>query len=254
MKKVLFGMFMLSFLGCNSTNPETGTLDAHKEVLSHADYNLIFDNDTVEGTAIEILNAGNLEVTSGQIVVCDPLVMPNSKPLARSVKTGSYPVKLYVAKTVEAGDRFAIAKLEFNSNKAVKWVLALKAGENVTELKNGDFFGFPVDAGLGAFFDYATGATYNKFYDGIMRANPDGNIYDDLLAAEFKKNAKNPNEPNDYGDWVNFKVPKSNSNIIMFQSGYGDGAYPAYWGIDENGEVTSLVIDFFVLLAPDYEE
>jgi hypothetical protein len=40
----------------------------------------------------------------------------------------------------------------------------------------------------------------------------------------------------------------------MFHSGYGDGMYPAFWGIDESGEVTSLVIDFFVLLLPEDEE
>jgi len=36
----------------------------------------------------------------------------------------------------------------------------------------------------------------------------------------------------------------------MFQSGYGDGVYPAYWGIDKDGNITSLVIDFLVLLLP----
>jgi hypothetical protein len=39
----------------------------------------------------------------------------------------------------------------------------------------------------------------------------------------------------------------------MFQSGYGDGSYPSYWGLDKNGEVLSLVIDFLVLLVPEYD-
>ncbi len=33
----------------------------------------------------------------------------------------------------------------------------------------------------------------------------------------------------------------------MFHTGYGDGIYPAYWGIAEDGSVSSLVIDFIVL-------
>lgn len=37
----------------------------------------------------------------------------------------------------------------------------------------------------------------------------------------------------------------------MFQSGYGDGVYPAYWGMTKNNEIISLVIDFHVLLLPD---
>ncbi|MCF6140829.1 DUF4241 domain-containing protein [Flavobacterium sp. K77] len=36
----------------------------------------------------------------------------------------------------------------------------------------------------------------------------------------------------------------------MFQSDYGEDYYPAYWGIDENGAITSLVLDFFVLDLP----
>ncbi|MCR6640354.1 MAG: DUF4241 domain-containing protein [Sporocytophaga sp.] len=85
----------------------------------------------------------------------------------------------------------------------------------------------------------------------MFKKNPEGNIYDDFFAAEFKKNAIDQNNPQDYGDWVNFKLPGSELNITMFQSGYGDGVYPAYWGIDKEGQVTSLVIDFLVLLLPE---
>jgi len=225
------------------------------EILSHADYNLIFDNKTVEGIPVALLEIGNLKVPTGKIVVCDPLVTPDMKPLKGEVKTGEYPIKIYVAKTKNSGDRYAIAKLEFNENRAVKWILAVRDGEDVSELtEKGDFFGFPVDAGLGGFFDVKAGVEYLKFQDDFMKANPNGNIYDDLFAAEFKKNAKDQNDPNDYGDWINFKLPNSELNITMFHSGYGDGMYPAFWGIDESGEVTSLVIDFFVLLLPEDEE
>jgi hypothetical protein len=74
------------------------------------------------------------------------------------------------------------------------------------------------------------------------------NIYDGILAAEFKKNAVNPNDPEDAGDWVNFHLPnKPDQNVIMFQSGFGDGFYSAYWGLDDKGQVCSLVIDFAVI-------
>nr|WP_283242750.1 DUF4241 domain-containing protein [Marinifilum caeruleilacunae] len=222
------------------------------EVLSHADYNTIFDNATVEGIPVELVEIGDLNVPTGQIVVCDPLVVPDMPPLNKTVKPGKYPIKIYVAKTKESGDRYAIATLVFSETKADKWVLAVRSGEDVTELKgDGDFFGFPVDAGLGGFFDYQSGVEYNKLIDEFINKNPTGNIYDDFFAAEFKKNAKNPDNPNDYGDWVNFKIPNSELNITMFQSGYGDGTYPAYWGMTDDNEIVSLVIDFFVLLLTD---
>lgn len=37
------------------------------------------------------------------------------------------------------------------------------------------------------------------------------------------------------------------NDAVMVTSGYGDGAYPCYWGIDATGSLTSLVVDFLVL-------
>lgn len=221
------------------------------EKLSHADYNKIFENSIVDGVPIELLEIGKLNVPTGQIVVCDPLVEPGMPPLNKTIHPGEYPIKIYIAKTKESGDRYAIAKLEFSSKKAEKWVLAIRDGEDISELKDeADFFGFGVDAGLGGFFDYKAALEYNRFVDEFLKKNPGGNIYDDFFAAEFKKNAKEPNNPNDFGDWVNFTVPNTDLNISMFHSGYGDGTYPAYWGMTKDNEIVSLVIDFFVLLLP----
>ncbi|WP_299122396.1 DUF4241 domain-containing protein [uncultured Winogradskyella sp.] len=220
------------------------------EVLSHADYNIIFENTIVENIPIEVLEIGNLNVPSEQIVVCDPLVFYDVKPLVKKIKPGVYPVKIYVAKTEYSGDRFAIAKLEITDNKAVKWILATTADQDLNTLQSKDeYFGFPVDAGLGGFLDYKTALAYERFCNDFHKKYPNKNIYDDFFAAEFKKNAKDQNDPNDIGDWINYTLPNTDLNITMFHSGYGDGYYPAYWGIDKNGNVSSLVIDFFVLLS-----
>jgi len=222
------------------------------EIYSHADYNVIFENKFVEDTEVQLLDIGLLNVPTGQLVVCDPLVLPDAMPLSKTVKPGKYPVKIYIAKTKDSGDRYAVAKLEFHSTKADKWVLALRDGEDISTLEgNGDFFGFPVDAGLGGFFDYQAGIEYNHFIEKFYNENPNGNTYDDFFAAEFKKNALDPTNPHDYGDWINYTLPNSDLNITMFQSGYGDGIYPCYWGMTNNNEIVSLVIDFHVLLLPD---
>jgi len=226
-----------------------------KEVLSHADYNIIFDNKVVEDSKIELVNIGLLNVPTGQIVVCDPLVNPGAAPLTRKIPTGKYPVKIYVAKTEKYGDRYAIAKLEIKADKADKWVMALREGEKISELKEqGDYFGFPVDAGLGGFFDLRSGVEYNKFLDEFIKNNPGKNFYEDFFEAEFKKNSNKPNDfsdPDDIGDWVNYQFPGTDLNITIFHSGFGDGYYPAYWGIKNDGTVVSLVIDFHVLLVPE---
>jgi hypothetical protein len=216
-----------------------------REVLSSVNYNQVFENKIVDETPINLLEIGDLKVPTGKIVACDPLVTINFTPFNKAVKPGIYPVKIYVAQTKTSGDRYAIAKLEFSTKKADKWVLALHDGEDTSELKNpDDYFGFPVDAGLGGFFDYKAALEYAKFEDQFQKDHPGGNIYTDYLATEFKKNATDPKED---GDWINLKIPNSDLNITMFRSGYGDGSYPAYWGMTKNNEIVSLVIDFLVL-------
>ncbi len=235
------------FSGCT---PNTQV--AVKEKLSHADYNIIMENPIVEGIKIEKVKLCDLNVKGNRIVTTDPLVVPDLMPLERSVPSGTYPVYLYIAKTENSGDRIAIAVLELREDRADRFVLATRDGENVSELEGKtDFFGFPVDAGLGAFYDDLTSREYNQFIDSFYKKNPNANIYDDLLAAKFKKNAREPDNPNDYGDWVCFTLPGTDSTVAMFQSGYGDGVYPSSWGVDTSGEACNLIIDFHVLLLPE---
>ncbi|MCR6640355.1 MAG: DUF4241 domain-containing protein [Sporocytophaga sp.] len=140
------------------------------EFLSHADYNIIFENKEVQGTPVELLEIGNLSVSSGEIVACDPLVFHDIVPLSKKINPGNYPVKIYIAKTENAGERYAVAKLELSNKKAEKWVLALRNDDDINELKEkGDFFGFPVDAGLGGIMDYEAALQYDKFIESFVQ-------------------------------------------------------------------------------------
>ena len=221
--------------------------------LSHADYGMIFSADTVDGIPVERFRLAHLYVPTGAIVVTDPLVVPDFLPLSRRISPGTYPIDLYITKTQASGPRIAIATLTFGSGSVARYELALRDGESIEELKDGrDYFGFPVDAGLGAFYDAETSRVYNEFIDRFYAEHPKGNIYDDYLAERFKQNAKRPEDPKDPGNWLDFHIPGSEQhNVAMFQSGYGDGVYPAYWGIGSAGTAINLVIDFHVLLLPN---
>ena len=223
--------------------------DNNRVIYSHADYNVLFENKIVEESEIESNNIGLVNFPTGKVIVCDPLAYPDTTPYKKKIPIGKYPIIIYSAKNTDLGERHVIAKLKLNDNKAEKWELALREGEDTSGIKEkGEFIGYPVDAGVAGIYDYQTALEYERFDEEFMKVNPKANMYDDYFAAEFKKNAKNPE---DYGDWINHKLPNSESTITMFTSGFGDGLYPAYWGIDKNGELTSLVLDFFVLLLPD---
>ena len=216
---------------------------------SLVDYNQYFDNTIIDKTPLKFLDLGELNLSTGKIVACDPLVcLYDTSPFTRTVQPGKYPVIACIAKTENSGDRYAIVKLEFSKDRATKWEMALTEQQDINELKeDDDYFGFPVDAGLGCFCDLETQQFYNQFDTDFMQRNPEGNIYNDFFAAQFKKNAIDQNDPQDIGDWLDFYLPnRPDLNVIMFHSGYGDGSYPCYWGINEDGKICSLIVDFQV--------
>ncbi len=117
-----------------------------KEVkLSLVDYNQFFDNETVDNTPLELLDLGELNLSTGQIIACDPLVcLYDTSPFIRTAQPGKYPVIACIAKTENSGDRYAVVKLEFSKDRATKWEMALTEHQDIKELNEDDeFFRFP---------------------------------------------------------------------------------------------------------------
>src|SRR5690349_16657523 len=106
--KNLLKRLLSSITGASETAPaapvkaeislDIGTQEKHSEF----DYNIVFENSVVNGIPVELLEIGDLNVPSGKIVVCDPLVTPDMPPLSLTVSPGKYPVKIYVAKTQQS--------------------------------------------------------------------------------------------------------------------------------------------------------
>jgi hypothetical protein len=221
----------------------------NNNIYSDIDYFKFFNQCQYDGIELELLEIGELLLPTGNIVACDPLVfLGDWKPFTKTVKPGKYPVTVCIAKTGCSGDRYSVVKVKFTEQLPVKWEIALTDEQNVEQLKNkGDYFGYPVDAGLGCFCDLETQRIFKEFDGAFYKENPDGNIYDDFFAEEFKKNAVEEDNTNDIGDWLNFYVPEhKNMNVVMFHSGYGDGYYPCYWGLDSSNNICQLIVDFMV--------
>ncbi|MDB5244972.1 MAG: hypothetical protein JWN90_77, partial [Parcubacteria group bacterium] len=177
-------------------------------------YSNLFDTPEIEGKVITVSSLGLLHAPTGQIVVCDPLAssLSDVKSLEKTIPSGDYEVK--VSSVDMPGLRHAAAKLVITKNKPVRWESAY-ADESQ---------GLVVDAGLGCFCDAETATRYKAFEDDFLTKNPGANMYDDYFAAKFKENAIDKSDPMDIGNWLNFKLPNSEEhNIVMFNSGYGDG-------------------------------
>ncbi|WP_126973299.1 DUF4241 domain-containing protein [Gynurincola endophyticus] len=213
---------------------------------SKTDYSTYFTGNQ-ENMSLMELNLGNLYLPSGQIVACDPLVcLGRSLAFNKTLPAGSYPVTAYVKQNEEQGDRIALIKIEFKPDTTVRWEMALTEFDDIALMtKPDDFFGFPVDSGLASLCDAETQELYEAFTDKYYSEQSGTDIYTDYFKAMFEKNAA---ETDTGGNWINFTIPHSTlHNVVMFSSGFGDGNYPCYWGINAKNEVCSLVVDFFVL-------
>lgn len=100
----------------------------------------------------------------------------------------------------------------------VSWELALRPDEDPFLLDDEEFCGFGVDAGCAAVFDADVLAADDDIFDK--------RILDDLFAVIELE---------------------SGANLIVFESGYGDGAYPTWQGRAADGTVVAFVVDLLVL-------
>lgn len=164
---------------------------------------------------------GELELPTGQIIACDPLITGLERPVfSRKVRPGRYPVTLF-----EAQGRVAAAVLRFGPGLPVRWELATFAsdGSGVSAWKSG----FIVDDAVASFMDKS-----------VLTAMTDSEELDEYLAdVATSLNRFGTDSP----------IDGSPLNVAMFDTGFGDGTYRSFWGLDAAGEPLLLMTDFEVL-------
>lgn len=210
-------------------------------------YDLKSEMDSQELVEIHI---GDVNLPTGKIVASDPFFTEEQRPFARTVEPDKYPVYIYVAQIDELHHRIAYAKVKFRADDASKWILALTddlTPEELNELADDEFYGFAVESGLACFLDEETNAELIAKIDSVQEAKPESNYYDEVLADEFREYSGKNNFSRQLGDWNDHRPNQdSDNNAVMFASGWGDGYYPAYWGLNDNGDTIELVIDFLI--------
>lgn len=178
---------------------------------------------------------GELVLTSGKLVACDPLVFAGTEPFKANLAPGSYPVILSLAyKQDEKYPLVAFAKLCLSDKKAVRYSLATKAGEDLASLKDNEVFGYGVDSGIGCFMD--ADASQILIDDTWNRSE----VYEETLACKLDQLLE---EENDIGImYTNMCVNEATgANIIAFSVGIGDGFYSSYFGYGADNSIVEVV-------------
>ncbi|MDR2869699.1 MAG: DUF4241 domain-containing protein [Deferribacteraceae bacterium] len=225
-----------------------------------SDLTSYFKDSEIAGMKVATFSMGKVNFPTGEILVRDPLVTvsKDSEPYLQKVPAGIYDLQICAVLDEGYPDRYAAAMVAFSEQEPVKYYEALVGYENLdTVTEEGTFFGFGVDAGLATIMDMKTRDAYVAFVDkttGGKGESMDFNMYDDFFKEIFAKSYQDyPEHQRDGGDWINWTIPDTNLSVPMFQSGFGDGDYPVYFGYDAKNEVCRVVVHF-IDIATAYSE
>lgn len=205
----------------------------HLENLSH-----LFSKDFVEHPLLESLAAGNLVLTSGKLVVCDPLTTTDMLPFTTVLPTGNFPVLLHRER--ESGC-VAYAEIVFQAKNVESWEMATTAGQDLKTLQNEEIFGFPVESGMACFMDEETQQSLNILEQSLYQKK--GQDFQGIYAEFFHEHFF---EDNGAADQFAFLEPdaKKKGNIFAFEAGYGEGFFASYLGYDSDRQPVKLIAEF----------
>jgi len=163
---------------------------------------------------------GELELPDGRVVACDP--HDPGFPLARRLLSGRYPAQLRVADLGGHDQRTAAVLLRAGGDPPVRWE----------------------PAGPELRVDSATGClTAPQAPPAALHAPAAHGAQElDLLAEALAETARPT------WCWANIAVGP-HGNVIASSTGYGDGAYPVFWGLAADGGPACLLVDLRVLDA-----
>ncbi|NJP66237.1 DUF4241 domain-containing protein [Streptomyces spiramenti] len=209
-----------------------------------------------DGTTLRVreLPGVPLSLPTGRLIAMEPFGagMGDADELAflDTVAPGTYPVVLSLVDVHEpdgsfTGDsRVAAARLVVSEEPVARWELALSSGQDLADLEDDEFYGYPVDGGTGSFMDVET-----------FHSIGDQDFGDRVLSAMFpvteEESTVEPPEPAD--DPVTLPVGEDEHAVVAFSTGWGDGAYATWTGRTADGSIACFLTDFSTM-DEEYED
>jgi hypothetical protein len=208
------------------------TPDLDRLLCAGSEY--VDDPDTYR---IERHQVTEVVLSSGHVVGCDPLVSAtDTEPFTVTVTPGRYPLVAWVAvlltDAAERDRRVAALQLVIRDEPVAEWTMALPAGNDLSSLGEDEFFGYPVDAGVGTLADVDA-------LDALALWDDDET--EDVFIPVDAPLAPVPGLVDAVTD------DETGANVAIVYSGWGDGCYPTFVGYTASGEVAAFVTDFMVV-------
>ncbi|WP_234111225.1 DUF4241 domain-containing protein [Chryseobacterium sp. R2A-55] len=198
----------------------------------------LFNKDFVESPLLETFEVGKIELPTGKLVASDPLTTGEMPAFETAFPIGEFPVFVHKERDSNC---VAYAEIVFSDREISEWKLATRSGEHPKDLKEGEIFGYPVESGMGCFMDLETQTELNHLEKRLFHRKGDDfmGIYEEFFHQHFF-------DENGAIDQFAFLKPNDEKpgNIIAFETGYGEGFYASYIGVDPNNSPVKIISEF----------
>lgn len=198
----------------------------------------LFNKNFVESPLIETFEAGDLILTSGKLVVSDPLITSEMPAFETSFPIGEFNVLVH--KEIES-NCIAYVEIVFSDSEITTWELATSEGQNLVDLQEGEIYGFPVESGMGCLMDFGTQQDLNLLEQHLFKRKGADfmGIYEEFFHEHFF------HEEGAVNQYAFLKPNEEKSgNLFAYEAGYGEGFYASYIGFDKNKVPVKMVSEF----------
>lgn len=238
-------LLIVTLLADSCTSDKSGVVSPTQQSFTCPDYPVsaqpaLFESSFFAGAVVQKDSLqltitreylGSLPVTSGQIIATDPVSM-GKEPFTIVFPKGRFPVELAVAH-FNNDERVAFARILFSAKPVVKWQMALLAGQKPLPVKGENYYGYPVDAGVGLFIDADQMRGFNQFLSA-----DEGN-FKKVFITGYQLDSKHP--------LPGLLYAANGDTVATFSTGWGDGSYATYIGFDARNQPCRLLTDFQVI-------
>lgn len=198
----------------------------------------LFGKSFIENPLIESFEAGKINLPTGKIVACDPVLTNDMKAFKINFPQGEFPVLVHKERESNC---VAYVEIVFSEDNITDWKLATTDDQNADELKGEEIFGYPVESGMGCFMDFETQNNLNHLENILFQRKGDDfmGIYEEFFHQHFF-------DENGAIDQFVFMKPlaEKDGTIFAFETGYGEGFYASYIGFGNENQPVKLITEF----------
>lgn len=195
-----------------------------------------FEMNDFGGYSLKVHRVAELPLPSGKAIAGDPFGQRIQAPLIGEAAIASRrPVELCAV--MDEGEWLpAILRWKLRDELATDWFLAVSEDvpqENVISLQENEFIGTECPSGWILLGDV------DSYQEYLLQASPLMGKRPEALLEEAIHAQKTPK-------WAAVEIGGAQA-VVAVDGGWKDGLFPAYWGVNAQGEIVELIIDFFIL-------